>query len=470
MLEQLKRWLRKGKIQPRRPRQRIIPRLEPLEERWCPAGDTYTWNPGAMNLLASNPANWMKNNVQQNANGTLPGQNGNSPNDTVLLDTNTSTKDIEWNQNFTFSTMNIKNNYLGDQTIDKNVTVDLTGDNGSGALNANDGATLIFCADSTSTLKIEANSTISNFNFSPVGNNQVGGTLLIDGGQTVICNKAAGASLWGTVQVWDSTLVDQGQGQLKLLGNTTTIQIYTARMEVDGGAGKTLISENTPGQNDYIDVQNSGELDYLGKGGATDTFTAPVLVEDGGTFYLNGGGGGTLQINGKEQGTNNLSLSCDGTLNLANGITLKTSAGIKATSISTVATLDSSKCTITVASGNPCIMDGTVQIDSAPDSYGTLVVNCDTLNLDGTLMIAIDGVSSNTCDQLIVNGVLALGGGSNLTILEDVSTGNDPESWDIITSTGGAINGFGTSDAFEYNITDGPNEPSSGDYTLDYNP
>ncbi len=158
------------------------------------AGDTYIWNPAGVNLLASNPANWQKNGVQQGANGTLPGLNGNSPNDTVNLDLNTSNKDIEWDQNFTFSTLNVQNNYTGDQTIDKNVTVDLTGDNGSGALNGTNAATLIFCADSTSTLKIEANSTISNFAFSPVGNNQVSGTLLIDGGTTTICNKAIGRS------------------------------------------------------------------------------------------------------------------------------------------------------------------------------------------------------------------------------------------------------------------------------------
>jgi len=56
-------------------------------------------------------------------------------------------------------------------------------------------------------------------------------------------------------------------------------------LQVDSGGGKTLISGSAAGNNDYIDVQNGGYLSYIG-GGATDTFTAPVLVEQGGTMKL----------------------------------------------------------------------------------------------------------------------------------------------------------------------------------------
>ncbi len=276
------------------------------------------------------------------------------------------------------------------------------------------------------------------------------------------------------MEVWDSTLVDQGQGPLTLRGTNTTIQLATARMEVDGGAGMTLISEGTAGQNDYIDVQNAGQLNYLGKGGVTDTFTAPVLVENGGNFSLDGGGGGTLAINGKEQGTNNVSLYCAGGLTLANGITLKASNGINATSISIVATVDTSTCTIAVASGNPCVMDGLVQIDAPGETYntyGTLVVDCDTLDFDGTLVINCKGDPSGICDELVVNGALNLEGDSTLNVGVDGTDYVLNETWVFITSTGGGIGQFANVNISGIGgavVED--NEPSAGDDELWFRP
>jgi hypothetical protein len=83
MLKQLKSWFGKSKTQSRRPHPAVKLTLEVLEDRLCAAGDTYTWNPGAVNVLANNAANWEKNGVQQAATGTLPGNNAN---DTVILD------------------------------------------------------------------------------------------------------------------------------------------------------------------------------------------------------------------------------------------------------------------------------------------------------------------------------------------------------------------------------------------------
>jgi hypothetical protein len=132
MFDQLQNWIWNRKQQrPHRPRPLLTPKLEPLEERWCPAGDTYEWNPPTdpANYDASNPANWMKDGVQQDQNGTLPGQNGNSPNDTVILDGNQNNLNIVWDQSFTFSTLEILRGYIGAQTINKDVTLHLTGVN-----------------------------------------------------------------------------------------------------------------------------------------------------------------------------------------------------------------------------------------------------------------------------------------------------------------------------------------------------
>lgn len=467
MFEQLKSWSSKRKQQKhRRPRPRTILNLEALEERWCPAGDTYTWNPGNVNTLASNPANWEKNKVQQNANGSLPGANAN---DTVVLDGKTSQKNIEWNQGFTFSTMNLTNAYIGDQIIDTKVAVDLTGDNGSGSVNAAAGALGVKFADNTGTLTIHDNSTIAAFTVFGAS-----GTVAITGGKTTICTGAVkGTSEFGgTLKISDATLEDKGQTQLALIGGNTTIQIDSANLQVDGGAGNTLISEDVAGSNDYIDVGNAGILTYLGKAGVTDTITTPVLVESGGTFTLNGGGGGTLTVSGKEQGTNNVSVYSSGTINLSNGITLNASSGLQATSISHVATLDSQTESITVAHGYPCTIDGSLQIDTASGTFGHLTINRDTLNFDGTLTVAINGDSdAGQDDELTVVGVLDLGPDSVLNIEETPSTDSDgPEYWVLINTTAAQpINGnFGSSNAAALGLITQENSPVYGNYDLEY--
>lgn len=248
--------------------------------------------------------------------------------------------------------------------------------------------------------EVDSNATIAAFAFNPAVVGGAQGTFLIDGGTTTICTGTYNVNsvFAGTLDISNynegyttTMLEDKGKTPLVLVGNNTTIQIGTyATMQVDGGAGTTLISDNQAGNNDYI-WDNGGNLNYLGQAGVTDTFTAPVLVGSAAVFSLNGGGGGTLLINGSEQGTSNYSLYSSGKIELSNSISLKTGSGMNCTSISQVATLDSSTDTITVASGNPCIMDGTVLIDTDTGTWGQLVVNCDTLDFDGTLQVDVDG-------------------------------------------------------------------------------
>jgi hypothetical protein len=125
---------------------------------------------------------------------------------------------------------------------------------------------------------------------------------------------------------------------------------------------------------------------------------------------------------------------------------------------------------ITVVTGNPCVVDGLVQIDTDTGTYGQLVFNCDTLDFDGSLEVGLDEGVSGTCDQLIVNGTLALGANSFLNVEVNGAFTNEPETWTILTSTGGTIAPFGYSNAFEQNLVDQPNEPYAGDYSLAYTP
>lgn len=261
MLKQLQTWFRiRNQRQARRPRLRIIPILEPLEERWCPAGDMYIWT-GNANQLASNPANWMKNNVQQGANGTIPGNNAG---DQVTINGAISNSNIVWDQDFTFSTLYLIGQYSGWETI--NSKLDLTGVTGNLSLGA-DGAgglpgyLIVKFANSSGVFEIDNNAKIAAFSFNPgvVGGAQ--GTFLINGGTTTICTGTYNVNsvFAGNLDVSNvnegetrTILEDKGKTPLVLAGTNTIINIGNyATMQVDGGAGMTLISEQKAGSNNY---------------------------------------------------------------------------------------------------------------------------------------------------------------------------------------------------------------------------
>jgi hypothetical protein len=455
-----------------------------LEERWCPSGDTYRWNPGTDNNNASNPANWQKlvngQYVQQGANGTLPGQNGQSPDDEVDLYgfPVANGKDINWDKSFTFSKLMVGFGYNGTETIGPNgVTLDITGAADGTAVGADGfggspGYLKVTFADSAGIFQIDGNSKIASFTFQP-SPGKISGTVLIDGGTTTICTGtySTSSTLNGTLKIQGSVTAveDKGKTQLVLDGNNSTIKVgNNALLQVDGGTGNTLISEKTAGNNDYIDVQNGGYLTYIGSAGVTDTFTAPVWVEQGGNMKLSGGG--NLAITGAEQGTQNVSLYLEGNFQSVGGVTKLLPTSMTATSTSSVATLDSNTLTITVASGNPCTVDGTLSIDTTIGTYGSIVFNCDTLDFGGTLIVHVSGPNSGTCDELIVNGVLNLD--SNLSMLDAVldDTPNYPpqESWLVIYASGGISGSF----SYIYPVNNMHyqeyNYPDYGDLTLYY--
>ena len=167
---QLQNWFRNRKSQqPRRPHRRIIPTLELLEERWCPAGDVYTWNPQnpLANLNASNPANWEKNGVQQGADGTIP---GNSASDGVILNGLINNNNIVWDQYFQFSTLTLMGKYNGVETI--NTKLDLSGMNSGTSLIADGfggtpGYLIVKFANSDGTFEVDNKATIAAFSFNP---------------------------------------------------------------------------------------------------------------------------------------------------------------------------------------------------------------------------------------------------------------------------------------------------------------
>jgi hypothetical protein len=310
-------------------------------------------------------------------------------------------------------------------------------------------------------LQIDDNAKISAFNIT--GN----GTVYIDGGKTNVCDGTVNATsqLLGTLAVSNCILEDFGDTQIQLVGNNSTIQVQCSSIVyVDGGAGNTLNSEQMAGNNDYIDVQYAGDFVYTGKAGIKDTFTAPVLVEDGGQFTGDGGGGGggTLTINGAETATNNVSLYVQGGLLLRNTMTFSMGSGLNATSTSSIDT-DNLTETITTAANMSCIMNGTVNVDTMQFTYAKLVVNCTNLSFGGTLIAHVSGPNNGTCSQLIVNGKMTLD--ANSSQLDTPLDGNGNlmgESWTVISATGGVMNNFFY--VVPYNSMHWKHNPGDNDY------
>ncbi len=212
MFETLKCWYRnRQQQQPSRPRARIILSVEWLEKRQLLSGDQYLWNPGNVNKLASNPANWEKfvngNWVQQGANGTLPGQGGQSPYDIVDLYGDHSQSDITWDKSFTFSKLVSGFGYTGTEYIENlSTTLDVTGKADGTAVGAdgfggNPGLLNVEFEYTSDILQIDGNSNIAVFSFKPEGSSR--GTVLIDGGTTNICTGTLSQNsvLNGTIKI-----------------------------------------------------------------------------------------------------------------------------------------------------------------------------------------------------------------------------------------------------------------------------
>ncbi len=114
-----------------------------------------------------------------------------------------------------------------------------------------------------------------------------------------------------------------------------------------------------------------------------------------------------------------------------------------ATSTSSVATLDNQTATIAVASGYQCTIDGSLAIDTTSGTYGELVVDCDTLDFGGTLVVHLSGPNDGECDELVVNGILDLDSGSELDPPIDGDTSNsNGYTYTVISASGGIENSF----------------------------
>jgi hypothetical protein len=254
------------------------------------SGEVYTWDPGAgngsgtgsgsgVNYLASNYKNWLLDGLpQKGPTGTVP---GNKPTDKAVFD-GAYDQPIVWDQNFTFSTMQLGNSgdqqtYNQKQTINSNVKVELTGQNGNTSIDTEVTSSdfKLQFNDHNQVFQIDKDASITNMDVTGYSDD----TILITGGTTTIAAAPGFTENLGvSLEIGaNGTLDDNGWNPLTLTSDNLTITVIgPMNIEYGTGSGITLIDSGTH-QGDYIHV--GGDLTYLGSGNVTnDTFTVPVYI------------------------------------------------------------------------------------------------------------------------------------------------------------------------------------------------
>jgi hypothetical protein len=352
----------------------VKPRLEALEERWCPST---TWSPQNTDGVYS-----QNGNAAANYTNGLPS----ATNPLVLDGSKTGyNQPIAFSQSLPVGSITVQNGYQKTLSIPDGVTVVTTANN-----IVNSACTLTIVSDSGQGILLD-----NNNNFSVLS----GGTLkfadppgTIGSGNTFItaADSFAGEYLSnaGTV-TWTGTAVQQGQ----------------------------------PGLSDNLD------LSVLNTG----TFTM-----DGGTNGNTTAVGSTLQILGSDGKTNNVSFyQTAGSCNVQNGAVLMVGlgyyqAGGSLTSDSSICGLQSGL----ESNGDINIAGGKVIVDTVANSVGTLDFYADTVEINGEVDVSgiTQGGNSTLCDRLNCAGaVVSLGTNSYLDVgttgTQQLGTGN---SWTVM--------------------------------------
>ncbi|HEY7425666.1 MAG TPA: hypothetical protein VH682_15655 [Gemmataceae bacterium] len=437
--------------------------------------DIYTWDPTQVgsdgNYLASDPQNWLLNGQEQTSQGTTPGYKST---DIAQFDGDISNAPIEWNQDFTFSTMVLGpqggGSYTGQQTIDMGDTVELTGiDVGGSSVSMDDGSSLNVAFGSSTpsmpldgaakapstaipavvvdpVLKLDGGSTWDHFDFTGDPMAQV----IFNGGTTRMGLEATDTANVGVQLVINkgATLRDLGFIPLTLTASNLVIKVNGGEMDAYFGTGNgiTLVQLGKDAQGDYFtgcyfDV-NGGTLKYIGIAGRKDTFAIPVLVENSGTFSVTtttGSSGGWLIVTGQVQQTQKDSVYVKdrGGVSLSNSTTLECDEDYRQDG-GNLSTSDNTKCTLQDGQngkGTAVIAGGIVQIAAKSKDYGELDVNCSTLDFAGEYIPRIDGGAANKQDLLKVNGTMSI---DQTKAMLSVTIVGDPKKnlqWTIINAT-----------------------------------
>lgn len=306
-----------------------------------------------------------------------------------------------------------------------------------------------------STFQIDANSEITNMNL--VG---ASGALFEIAADTTTIGLGANYVDYIGVQIYinsGATLNDQSHNALIFTGNNNLTFTVLGTMDVAYGDGTgTPLIDRSGSVNDYIYVTDGGLLNYSGWSGITDTLRVPIRVEDGDfKVSLNANSplaaAGKLVVQGAIARTNTVSVYVTGdgtsTVQLFTGMTLECDNDYYQDN-GTLETMDSLGGTLQAdrpSGGTVTIAGGTVKLYASGDgAYSYLIVNTDTLDFNGRLIVSIQGDNGRIGDALQVTGTTNLLSESSLYV-NIIGQLKPMTSWTI--------------------IQDGQNNGISGDFT-----
>lgn len=430
-----------------------------------PQPHDYTWYPANGSFSASVATNWLLDGASQvgNPNPSTPG-----PLDNVIFrgdlngTNNTSNAQIIWDGNKTWKFASMKlgmpndqnggTAYAQQQRVASNTAVEVSGDATGTSLYTNSPTSKLFVnfADQSSVFSIDANATITNMKL----NGDFRAKFNINGGTTLIgldagMGQPAYADTFGVDLVVGSgaTLIDKSYTPLKF-DNSFVYLMIQGEMDVyyGTGTGATLIDING-NANDAIDV-NGGTLKYEGGGGITDTFTAPVKVENDGTFmvfsYPTQRTNATLIVSGAYPGyTHGASVYLTDPVPVAQASSIQLSESATLVCVNDyyqdagdLETTDITHCVLqdgASGGGTATIAGGELYVDTQKGTYGELDVN-GSLNFAGTYYASVDGTKGGVgnCDLLNVTGTTNLQGSSLYVIVNNVTQQPQGKQWVIV--------------------------------------
>jgi hypothetical protein len=448
MLTTLRRLItnRQRKSSPRK-QNYFRPRLEALEERWCPATDT--WKATVSNLW-SNPANWSLNRIPLITDqalfdgGNVPiGQANNKP---VTVD-----------QNVNPGSMTFTNQYTATMTINPGVLLDTANGFVLDAQNPQATATISFGTNS----KLQADaggSAVYNFQFT--------------GARATVYIKS-GATLTAAGNLNSDTNSDfLIAGSLTLANSAVDTFHRGAGITVSSGGSMAIqampnvvLSDNNEGGI----IENWGSFGYVGLLLGNNTTTVAMAFLNHSTATLDKG---TIAFDEVSTATNGYAVKMDGgSLVLNHAVDVKLLSGYYQTG-GTLTSLDAA--TMDLFGGQRIVeLDGGIVnmvIPGQANMPTTLNITGGDLNFNGAEYDArINGAGGGAgqADEINVSGNINIAGNSKLVVT--ALNRNPPvrnQVWDLLSSGNKKITGtFATTFPFGVHGPD-PTQLSNGIYEI----
>lgn len=414
----------------------VTPRLEALEERWCPATVTYEWRPQLGSMTASDGKNWYNTTTKTTGVSPLTGggvaQFDGAFNSPITWDTGGNLNGAIYD----VAKVTLQNGYTSEQEIGKGVTIN------TGAVSSARGSLLNLLFDGPQAASPSAGSyfyvgtganSIADWYLVGSQDNHPSGNFVIDPGASLtIGNNAVNAT-----EPVSNTVIDV-QGTLNIqpsaTGSFAPIALQSGawlRAENVNGSGGTITMQDQGyiatfvssdgNANNTIFVDPFASLTVYCNVHTGDTIGAPIL--DNGTFTVYGGtsqGFRLLNVQGSVNpayGGHGGSVDVEATsnwnayVNLWNQVKLDCQSAYRQYGIDSTheAILQVDTSGEYIQSDNADIFIGSntwVIFATTPQPYGTLTLISSDVDWQGGLQTEVDEEFeyNNPCDVIAIQG------------------------------------------------------------------